>query len=293
MTLQNAVQGYLDHKQFMRRVSPASVATYRAHLRRFAAAVGPERPVNPAMGRAEAFLLELSRRGRSDNYARKAFQVLRDFGTWACAKGRARKNPLHDHKAPMVHATRKVFLSRGQVGALLTAARRSRLPLARRDHALLATLYYTLLRVSEACQARPEDFDLDRCTVRVVGKGGKAALIEFDPRLAPILRDYLRGHRPGPSPMMFPSQARADGRCGVLGRTRVELLMREVYGPAAGLPRGATPHALRRSGADHLRQAGVALKTIQEMLRHDSIETTMEYLQVSTPDEIRGAWRKR
>lgn len=289
MILSEAAQSFLDYKLHFRRVRPQSISTYGAHLRRFMTAVGPGRELGPALALAEPFLIELSRRGRSDNYVRKAFFVLRNFSGWCCARGIAPRNPLHDAKAPMLHDRPKRFLTREQVQVLLNEIRASRQRHALRDHALVATLYYALLRIGEALRARPEDFDLTACTVRVFGKGGKARLIPFHPKLAPILREWMR-RRP-PAVTMFPSQRYEGGETSTLGRVRIGLLLRRIYGPAAGL--GAlTPHVLRRSGADHLYSGGADLGQIKGLLRHNSVNTTMTYLQVETPANLKGAWQK-
>lgn len=292
MTLSKAVAAFLDYKLHFRRVRPQSLKTYGAHLRRFAAAVGPSRPLGGAINRAEPFLIEMSRRGRSDAYVRKAFFVVRNFSSWCCSRGYARQNPLHDAKAPMLHDRPKVFLTRAQVAQLLASIRSSGQIHRKRDHALVAALYYALLRISEALNARPEDFDLTACNVRVLGKGGKARLIPFHPNLAPILRSWLRD-RPKASPLLFPSGGSAGNRApGQLGQSRMGLVLRTVYGPAAGLGRKVTPHVLRRSGADHLYNRGADLGQLKGLLRHNSVNTTMAYLQVETPANLRGAWNK-
>lgn len=290
MNLTTASRAYLDYKFHFRRVRAQSIQTYGAHLRRFAAAAGPDLALGPAIARAEPFIMELSRRGRSDAYVRKAYFVLRNFSSWCCARGLARKNPLHDTKAPMLHDRQKVFLTRAQVAQLLAAIRRSSQRHRARDYALVATLYYALLRIGEALNAQREDFDLTGCTVRVFGKGGKARLIPFHPRLRPILRDWLRV-RPA-SAVMFPSQRYVDGPTSQLVRVRVGYLLREIYGPAAGLAKRITPHVLRRSGADHLYSRGADLGQLKGLLRHNSVNTTMAYLQVETPANLKGAWNK-
>lgn len=290
MTLTQAGTAYLDYKQHFRRVRAQSIATYGAHLRRFMMAVGPRRRLGPSLALAEPFLIELSRRGRSDNYVRKAFFVLRNFSGFCAAKGFAGNNPLHDAKAPMLHDRPKRFLSRAQVDSLLAAILRSDRRHARRDYALVATLYYALLRIGEALNSRPEDYDLDACTVRVFGKGGKARLIPFHPRLKPILRAQIR-ERPKGAVMMFPGQRYTDGATGTLGRVRIGYLLRTNYGPAAGLG-PITPHVLRRSGADHLYSGGADLGQIKGLLRHNNVNTTMTYLQVDTPANLKGAWNK-
>ena len=70
------------------------------------------------------------------------------------------------------------------------------------------------------------------------------------------------------------------------------LVLRTIYGPAAGLGAKVSPHVLRRSGADHLYNRGADLGQLKGLLRHNSVNTTMAYLQVETPANLRGAWKK-
>lgn len=291
MTIIEATAAYLAFKRDVRGVAGSSIYTYGAHLKRWRQAVGAQREVDDAAELCEQFLLALGRRGRSDNYRSKAFKVLRDFFRWACDHGHARLNPLRDVRAPIVHEPQVRFLNPPEVERLLAAARAGGDWYARRDHALLATLYGTWARVSEICRSRPEDYDLTTETVRLYGKGGKFRTIPFDPSLTPILRAW-QAQRPAVSPMMFPAHSFNGAAFGVLERDRVARVLRRVYAPAAGLGSGVTPHALRRSGADAARRRGVKLEIIQRILGHASITTTMRYLAVPSPDELRGAWRK-
>lgn len=291
MDLHSAVASFLDFKLYMRGVLPSSAATYGAHLLRFQRAVGPQLSLDDAAPLAEPFLTALGQRGRSDSYRAKAFRVIEDFYTWACNKGHAELNPLCDLKPPRVHDPERSWLSAAEVAQLLATIRAAPQRHARRDHALFWALYGTWARVGEVLRSRPEDYDLTSCSWRVYGKGGKEYVLPFDPELRPVLQSWLQ-LRPRESPMMFPSQQHEGGRCGVLGRVRVEYALREIYAPAAGLGGRVTPHTLRRSGGRHARARSVRLEEIQAIYRHASITTTMTYLGLPSPDTLKGVWRK-
>lgn len=291
MILSTAAPAFLDYKLYLRNVCAGSAYTYRGHLRRFIRAVGPRKSLGAAGKLAMPYLIAMGQRGRSEAYRAKAQGVLRDFYRWACENGHARANPLRNLKRPKIHDTDRTWLTLEQVNRLLAAIRASQTYHWRRDFALIATLYFTWARVSEMCRARPEDFDLDLCMVSIYGKGGRQRVVPFDPQLAPILRDWQR-RRPKESPMMFPAKGFTRRFCGILNRDRVARVIRTVYAPAAGLAGRVTPHTLRRSGARHARDRGVRLELIQHVLRHKTITTTMVYLGVPSPDELKGVWRK-
>lgn len=291
MILDKAIPAFIEFKRYVRGVCPSAAATYRASLRRFAEAVGPSRTLDRAAPLVEPFLIELGKRDLSDWYRAKTFRNIRDLYRWGCDRGHARVNPLGDQRAPIIHAKPKTFLAEGEVMGLLETIRRHNGQHARRDHALVATLYYSWMRIGEVVRSRPGDYDLDDCTVRVFGKGSKELLIPFDPTLAPILRAWLR-LRPAAAAFMFPSQANHWSSTGRLGPDRVQRILRTIHGPAAGLAGRVTPHTLRRSGGTHARARGADLEKIQAIYRHKELTTTMSYLEVASPDELKGVWRK-
>ncbi len=291
MRLSQAVPAFLEYKRYVRNVRPSSADTYQKHLGRFMLAVGRSKTLEEAAARIEPYLIAMGQRGRKATYRAKVFLVLRDLYRWACDHGHASRNPLREAKAPMIHDTEASFLTEPEVQRLLKAIWTAPFRHARRDHALTAALYYSWIRVGEAVRSRPEDFDLGDCTVRVFGKGGKQRLIPFDPDLAGILKGWLK-HRPNEFPWMFPSQMADSAAAGMLTRDRVARTLRVLYAPKAGLAGRVTPHVLRRSGADHARKRGARLEAIQHVLRHKSITTTMKYLRIPGPDELREVWRK-
>jgi site-specific recombinase XerD len=292
LALADAVRGYLDYKTGMRNVAASSAAAYSARLVRFIRAVGASRSLDDAAPAVEGYLLVLARRGRSESYRAKVFQALRDLYRWACEHGHARANPLRDHRAPIVHDPDRRFLTPAEVEQLLDHVRGSSNVHALRDYTLYKTLYGTWARVGAVCRSRPEDYDLAGCTVRLYEKGGKDRVIPFDPQLVSALRAWLE-HRPRESPMMFPARGQSSGGFTVLDRDRVARVLREEYAPAAGFGPGVTPHTLRRSAADAARRRGVAIEVIQRILGHANITTTMKYLGVPSPDELRGAWKEK
>lgn len=292
LSLADAIPAYLEFKIGMRNVAISSADTYEARLRRFRKALGGSRTLDELAGHVQPFLLVLARRGRAESYRAKAFETLKDFYAWACEHGHATFNPLADRRAPIVHDPERVFISGLEVEQLLGFVRGSGLTHALRDFTLYKTLYGTLARVSSVCRSRPEDYDLRSCLVRLYVKGGKERVIPFDPQIRPDLAAWL-AVRPKESPMMFPARAHTAAAWGVLDRDRVARVLREEYAPGAGLGAGVTPHTLRRSGADAMRRRGVDLRVIQAMLGHKILETTIKYLSLVSPDELKGAWNKK
>ncbi|WP_159800880.1 tyrosine-type recombinase/integrase [Arthrobacter zhaoguopingii] len=129
------------------------------------------------------------------------------------------------------------------------------------------------LRIHEIAKIRGEDLDRHAKTLRVVGKGYKAALLP----LHDVVLDFARQFPAyGPWFPAYPSQSERQYETikpHAVGKAIRQSMQR------AGI--NQTPHALRHFFATTLVQNGTDLRTVQELMRHDSLQTTQIYVQVS------------
>lgn len=160
-----------------------------------------------------------------------------------------------------------------------------------RDRALLELLYATGIRVSELCGLDVDDLDLDRRTIRVLGKGGKERTVPVGEPAVRAVEEWRRRGRPNlagarSGPALFLGER--GGRLNPTTARRVvhaciaqvnELL--ETQGARGEAVRDLSPHGLRHSAATHLLEGGADLRTVQEILGHASLQTTQLYTHVS------------
>ena len=145
-----------------------------------------------------------------------------------------------------------------------------------RDAAVLALLYGSGLRISEALGLTYSDLRGAKDAITVTGKGNKARMVPLLPQVAGLIADYIA---------LCPFDLPAEGplfvgaRGGPLKPRIVQLAMARLRG-ALGLADTATPHALRHSFATHLLARGGDLRSIQELLGHASLSTTQIYTAV-------------
>jgi integrase/recombinase XerC len=149
--------------------------------------------------------------------------------------------------------------------------------IAARDTAVLALLYGSGLRISEALSLTRRDAPIKgRDMLRVTGKGDKTRVVPVLPILREAAERYLA---------LCPFELGSDDplfvgvRGGPLSPRIIQLAIARTRG-ALGLPDTATPHALRHSFATHLLGAGADLRAIQELLGHASLSTTQGYTEV-------------
>jgi integrase/recombinase XerC len=150
--------------------------------------------------------------------------------------------------------------------------------IAARDTAVLALLYGSGLRISEALSLTRRDAPIKgRDMLRVTGKGDKTRVVPVLPILREAAERYLA---------LCPFELGSDDplfvgvRGGPLSPRIIQLAIARTRG-ALGLPDTATPHALRHSFATHLLGAGADLRAIQELLGHASLSTTQGYTEVN------------
>ncbi len=163
------------------------------------------------------------------------------------------------------------ILSQEEVARLFA---NTRLP---RHRVLLMTAYAAGLRVSELVHLRVRDIDSERMTIRVEqGKGAQDRYTLLSPRLLAELRSYWQLERP--SPWLFPTRrgkALRPMHYGTAERIYVAAKQR------ASIVKAGNIHALRHAFATHLLEAGTDLHTIQRLLGHHHITSTMRYLHLA------------
>ncbi len=146
-----------------------------------------------------------------------------------------------------------------------------------RDAAVLALLYGSGLRISEALSLKRKDIGANDA-ITVTGKGNKTRMVPVLPQVAKLVADYV-----ALCPLDLPDDGAlfVGARGGPLQARIVQLAMARLRG-ALGLPDTATPHALRHSFASHLLARGGDLRAIQELLGHASLSTTQIYTAVDS-----------
>ena len=174
---------------------------------------------------------------------------------------------------PMAKVPKRLpqILSRDEVARLIGAGA------TLRARTLLATTYAAGLRVSEVCALKLTDIESapDRMCLKVCqGKGAQDRYTLLSPRLLAMLHQYWRDRRP--HTWLFPNTSES---------TPIDIVTAQrMYGAArdaAGIAREGGIHSLRHAFATHLIETGVNLPTVQRLLGHGHISTTMRYIHLA------------
>lgn len=264
-----------------------------ASLLRAAAAAGCTSPEDLDLALLRSWLARMAATGRARSTMARRASAARTFTAWAVRTGRAPSDPALRLQAPRREHHLPTVLRADQAARLLDlAAVRAddAVPQHLRDRAALELLYGSGIRVGELVGLDVDDVDLDRRTLRVMGKGSKERVVPFGEPAERAVRSWLaRGrprlasHRSGPALLL-------GSRGGRWGARQVrDVVHRLVVELGEGLD--AAPHALRHSAATHLLDGGADLRTVQEILGHASLATTQVYTHVSV-DRLRRTYER-
>jgi integrase/recombinase XerC len=231
------------------------------------------------------FLAHLGDQQYSAATMARKIATLRSFYKWADRRGLAAGNPMTAIRTPRQAKRLPKAITIEQVEKLLAAPGDGDV-LSRRDRALLETLYSTGIRVSELVGLSVQDLDVAGEALHVRGKGKKERIVPLGTHAVAAVQRYLDTLRAEPR---F-ANAGKDGHNGPLfvnkhgGRLSSRSVRRKLdkYLKQAGLDPSISPHTLRHSFATHLLDNGADLRSVQELLGHQSLSTTQVYTHLTT-----------
>ena len=187
-------------------------------------------------------------------------------------------SPKFEKKYPRV-------LYREQVKEILDENRKRTDEMALRDQAILSVLYYTGLRASELVNLTLQSVSLPQRLIRVVGgKGNKDRIVPITEECRKDVDTYIKTTRKeliAKSNELVPTNRLFINKYGRKLTTRgLEYILDQVE-EKTGTFVGLHPHILRHSFATHLLENGADLRVIQELLGHESLNTTQVYTHVT------------
>lgn len=247
--------------------SEHTVRSYGADLRGLQTCLGDEELTTEGIRR---YLRESAK--TPETRARKLSSV-RSLVKYLRAIGELTVDPTEPLEAPIRRKRLPKALSNGQANALLDSSKSGRSPL--RDQALLELMYAAGLRASEVVGLNLSQINLTGRQIIVLGKGNKERVVLFGSTCGDVLREYIASERVGSDLALFTNPA--GGR---LTTRSIQNIVKK-WAMNAGLDPSTSPHTLRHTFATHLLDGGADLKTVQQLLGHESLATTQIYTHVS------------
>ena len=234
-----------------------------------------------------AYIEHLREAGKSVSTIARNIASWKNFYQYLIQQNIIQENPARglsagkaEHKLPEILSNREVELLLQQPRA--TDAKGTR------DKAMLELMYATGIRVSELIELNVSDVNLQTGSIRCYSKN-RERFIPMYPYAVSILRDYLDHVRS--------SMVSSEENEALFVNMSGERMSRQgfwkiikYYQNKAKIKKDITPHMLRHSFAAHLLENGADLKSVQKMLGHSDISSTLFYTQL-VPTSIRDVYQ--
>ncbi len=207
---------------------------------------------------------------------RRKLASIKSFYKFLKSEGLREDDPAVHIPGPKVQEKLPRYLEQPEVSKVLgvRVAGRSA-ELQARDLAIMELLYASGIRRAEVAGIDIGDVNLERRTIRVMGKGKRERIVIINHAAADAIAAYLRCRPQSSEDALF------------LGRSKRRLSPQQVWKifrlfyDLSGIDKKASTHTMRHSFATHLLENGVDLVTIKELLGHKSLATTQIYTNVS------------
>jgi site-specific recombinase XerD len=293
LLLEHAIEGLSTWLRVERNLAPRTRAAYVADLGRFDiwARETLSEPDGITLARLNKELMQdYLRHLRAERQCKpptinRAAASLRVLCAWCVQEGHLAEDPTDELAQPKLPRRLPIYLTREEVDRLFAAPDQASVA-GRRDYAILVTLAYTGVRLSELVGINTLDIDFPRSQIRVFGKGRKERLVPLNERVTVALRTMLQDPERKPVPGEKAVFLSLKGR-RLTGRAVEDIVKACALG--AGLTqRTISPHKLRHTFATLLHGNDIDLIDIQALMGHASLASTQIYTHTNA-GRLRGA----
>lgn len=285
-------KAFTEYLQIEKNASPYTVEYYNHDLEEFFTFVlqeGFESVQDIDQRSVRVFLTTLYNRKLSRKSVSRKISSLRTFFKYLERENVIITNPFMLISLPKAAKPIPGFLYKQEMEKLFEVNDTND-PLGQRNQALLETLYGTGIRVSECQSLKLKDIDFSIGTMLVKGKGNKERYVPFGSFAEKALQLYIQDGR---KQLLEKSNANSEAvflnsRGNPITTRGIRLVLNNMMEKAA-LTINLHPHKLRHTFATHLLNEGADLRTVQELLGHDSLSSTQIYTHV-TKDHLRNIY---
>lgn len=282
------LESFFRYLEFEKNCSKHTLKSYRRDLTDFFRLLSRGKTeAGPSLGEIDHitirdFLGEQHRRGLKKTSVARKLAALRSLFRFLQKEGRIPTNPALLVRPPRASSKNPRCLSIPQIEMILE------LPDPKtfrglRDRAVFELMYATGMRVGELVGLNVEDLSLADRLVRVLGKGRKERIVPFGEKARHSVQNYLRQRQLEVQSQRVPTAPRAlflNVRLTRLTTRSVQRNLSDYLRKSASLLE-VHPHLLRHSFATHLLNNGADLRSIQELLGHETLSTTQKYTHLS------------
>lgn len=299
------IKAFSDYLRLERSLSANTNAAYCSDVRQFAESVPEISAATP--DDIDDYLAAKFQQGLSKRSQSRIISSLKAFYKFFTmtygAQREGYSNPCEKIETPKISRSLPTVLSIEEVGRIMDATDLSTFE-GLRNRAIIEMLYSCGLRVSELVNLRLSNLFFSEDFIRVIGKGNKQRLVPVGDYAQEAVNNYIperwkviTAAKANPRKLgksrRFERLSEAEDilflsrRGGKLTREMIFLIVKELA-KKAGIAKEVHPHTFRHSFATHLVENGADLRSVQDMLGHESIQTTEIYTHVSSQQWMRN-----
>ena len=228
------------------------------------------------------YLAFLNEKQYAKSTVARKLATLRSFYKFLVKRNKIGSNPVTVIRTPKQEKKLPQFLEYADVKKLLDTPSSDNW-LGARDRAIFETLYSTGVRVGELVALNMDDIDFLGEVVHVRGKGKKERITPISSSALQVIQHYIEfRNRRAQSNANFNSKVLFVNKHGQRLSSRSVRRKMDKYLKMAGLSSTISPHTLRHSFATHMLNNGADLRSVQELLGHQSLSTTQIYTHLTT-----------
>ncbi|NOY37729.1 MAG: site-specific tyrosine recombinase XerD [Chlorobi bacterium] len=272
--------GYRSYLKLEKSVAAPTVEAYNSDVSKFIRyleATGREdlTAADITADLLREFITEISKLGIGPRTQARLISGIKSFFKYLFLENILTLNPAELLESPKIGRKLPEVLTVGEIDKIIGTIDLSH-PQGQRNKAMLETLYSCGLRVSELVDLRISNLYFNEGFIKVTGKGSKERLVPISYRAIREIERYIpdRNHLeidPAYEDILFLNR---------LGRKLTRVMIFTIIKDLSlktGIKKTVSPHTFRHSFATHLMEGGADLRAIQEMLGHESIQTTEIY----------------
>ena len=215
--------------------------------------------------------------------------TLRSFYSYLVSMGLLESNPFKRISNPKIEKKLPNFLNQFEINDLIEYYNLDE-PLSIRNRLMLEILYATGLRVSELVSIEMKNVNFSEKSIKVFGKGSKERIVFFGEYASDALNIYLNKSRPILLAKKQSDYLFLNNKGDKITTRSVEMIIKKAIDNLA-IKNKVTPHTIRHTFATHLLNNGADIKSVQELLGHESLSTTQIYTHV-TSERLRSVYLK-
>lgn len=277
-TLSSHLERFVNYLQYTKNASPKTIENYSLRVNRFIEYIWDVDASQIKMIHIQDFRTYLIKQWLSQKTVNYHAVGLRSFFKFMLRNDVETLSPEKIDLAK-IPPRRVSYLSESQVQDILDAPAKytqNSLQILR-DKAILATLYWTWLRVTELITLKTADVKLSENQFSVIWKGSKLRSVFLTEDAKEKLKKYILSRSDDSEYLFISLSPNSYGE--PISRNSVESLVKK-YAELVWIHEKVTPHTLRHSFATSLLRRGADIRSVQALLGHSSIQTTQIYTHV-------------